>query len=67
MALSPTNGKFRLDKHGCRKSRVDDPWLNYTPIIALKDYMKVECVLTEENYDLIEEADFFEQLEFDDD
>jgi hypothetical protein len=28
--------------------------------IALKNYMKVGCALTEENYDLIEEADFFE-------
>jgi hypothetical protein len=45
----------------------DDPQLNCTPIAALKDYMKVECALAEENYDLIEEAIFFQQLEVDDD
>jgi len=44
----------------------NDPWLNYMPIVAFKDYMKVECFLAEENYDLIEEVDFFKQLEVDD-
>jgi len=34
-------------------------WLNCTPIAVLKDYIKTECFLAEENYDLIEEADFF--------
>jgi len=36
------------------------------PTIALKDYIKTKCFLAEENYDLIEEVDFFEQLEVDD-
>jgi len=45
VALSPTSGESRLDNHGCKKSKLDDPWLNCTPTIALKDYMKVECVL----------------------
>jgi hypothetical protein len=45
----------------------NDPWLNYMPIVAFKDYMKVECFLAEENYDLIEEVDFLKQLEVDDD
>jgi hypothetical protein len=40
--------------------------LNCTPTTVLKDYIKIECFLAEENYDLIEEADFFEQLEVDD-
>ncbi len=30
------------------------------PIATLEDYMKTKCALAEENYDLIEEADFFE-------
>jgi hypothetical protein len=29
-------------------------------------YMKVECVLVEDNYDLNEKTDFFQQLEVDD-
>jgi hypothetical protein len=37
------------------------------PTAVLKDYIKIECLLAKENYDLIEEADFFEQLEVDDD
>jgi hypothetical protein len=49
------------------KNWLDDPQLNCTPIVALKDYMKVECALAKENYDLIEEVDFFQQLEVDDD
>jgi hypothetical protein len=44
-----------------------DPWLNCTPIIVLKDYMKVEYALAEENYDLIEKVEFFEHLEVDND
>jgi hypothetical protein len=40
------------------KNWLDDPHVNCTPIIALKDYMKVECALIEENYDLTKEVDF---------
>jgi len=29
-------------------------------VITLEDYMKTKCVLAEEKYDLIEEANFFE-------
>jgi hypothetical protein len=32
-------------------------------IKILKIFMKVETSLTEDNYDLVEKADFFEQLE----
>ncbi len=45
----------------------DDSRLNYTPIAYLKDYIKTKGLLAEQNYDLIEEADFFEHLEVDDD
>jgi len=38
----------------------NDPRLNCMPIAILEDYMKTKCVLAEENYDLIKEADFFE-------
>jgi hypothetical protein len=48
------------------KNWPNDSWLNCMPTAALKDYIKIECFLVEENYDLIEEADFFEQLEVDD-
>jgi hypothetical protein len=48
------------------KNWPNDPWLNYTPTVVFKDYMKVECLLAKENYDLIEEADFLKQLEVND-
>ncbi len=41
------------------KKQFNDPQLNCTPFIILKGYMKVECALVEESYDLIKEADFF--------
>jgi hypothetical protein len=41
--------------------------LNYTPTTTPKDYNKIECALIEKNYNLIEEADFFEQLLIGDD
>jgi hypothetical protein len=31
----------------------------------IKDFMTVENALAEDNYDLIEEVDYFEQLELD--
>ncbi len=48
------------------KNWPNDPWLNCMPIVTLEDYMKTKCVLVEENYDLIEEANFFEELKIDD-
>ncbi len=42
------------------KNWPDDPRLNCMPIVARKDYMKVECALVEKNSNLIEEANFFE-------
>jgi hypothetical protein len=48
------------------KKWLDDPWLNCTPTTAFKDSMKIECLLVENNYDLMEEVDFFKQLEVDD-
>jgi hypothetical protein len=48
------------------KNWPNDPQLNCMPITTLKDYMKTKCALVEENYDLIEEEFFFEQLEVDD-
>jgi hypothetical protein len=49
------------------KNRLDDSWLNCTPTVVLKDYKKTGCLLAKEMYDLIEKANFFEQLEVDDD
>jgi hypothetical protein len=65
VALSHASGKFRSNNHGC-KNWLDDPQLNCTSTTAFKDSMKIECLLIEDNYDLIEEADFFKQLEVDD-
>jgi hypothetical protein len=48
------------------KNWPNDSWLNCTPILALQNYMKIEYSLVEENYDLIEEIGFFEQLQVDD-
>ncbi len=48
------------------KNWLDDPRLNCTPTTTFKDVMKIECLLVEDNYDLIEEADFFKELEVDD-
>ncbi len=64
--LLPTSGKSRPNNHGCKKLT---QWsiADYKPILALKDYMKAGCVIVKENFNLIEEADFFEQLEVDDD
>jgi hypothetical protein len=42
------------------KNWPNDPWLDYTLTVVLKDYMKGECLLVEKNYDLIEEANLFE-------
>ncbi len=67
VALSHTiSGKFRPYNHLVVKKWVDDLQLNCTPIIALKDYMKVEYSLNKENYNLIKKASFLEQLQIDD-
>jgi hypothetical protein len=42
------------------KNFPNDPWLHYTPIVILEDYMKAKYSLIEENYDLIKEDDIFE-------
>ncbi len=42
-------------------------WLNYSQHKDLIDFLKVEFVLVEEKYDLIEESNYFEQLKLDKD
>jgi hypothetical protein len=49
------------------KNWPDDPCHNYKPNVVLKEYLKEEDSLAKENYDLLEEADFFEQLQVDND
>ncbi len=49
------------------KNWSNDPYLNCTPSHVLENYMIVEYLLVEENYDLIKEASYFEQLQVDDD
>jgi hypothetical protein len=44
------------------KNWPDDPSLNCKPNANLKEYLKKEDSLVEENYDLLGEANFFEQL-----
>jgi len=38
----------------------DESWLNCTPIVAFKNYVKVEYFLTKDNHDLIEKFSFFD-------
>ncbi len=45
----------------------NDPRQNCTPNGNLKDYLKVEVILVEENYELIKEIEFFEKLRVDED
>ncbi len=40
-----------------------DPCHNYKPNANLKEYLKKEDSLAKENYDLLEEVDFFKQLQ----
>jgi hypothetical protein len=42
------------------KNWSNDPYLNCTPSHVLENYMIVEYLLVEENYDLIKEASYFE-------
>jgi hypothetical protein len=46
---------------------LDDPCQNFTPYANLKDYLKVEVILVEKNYELIKEVEFFEELQVDED
>ncbi len=43
------------------KTWSDDSHLNCTPNVDLKDYMEVEVVLDEENYELIETFDILKK------
>ncbi len=45
----------------------NDPCQNCTSNANLKDYLKVEIVLVEENYELIKGAKFFKELQVDED
>jgi hypothetical protein len=45
----------------------NDPHQNCTPYANLKDYLKVEVILVEKNYELIKEVEFFEELQVDED
>ncbi len=45
----------------------DDLCMNCTPNVELKDYLKVEVGLTENNYELIEKVEYFEELQVDED
>jgi len=47
------------------KKWFDDPCLNYSQHKDLTDFLKVESVLVEDNYDLIKESNYFKQLELD--
>ncbi len=47
------------------KNWPDDPRMNCMLRKDIKDFMTVENALAEDNYDLIEEVDYFEQLELD--
>ncbi len=49
------------------KNWLDDPRHNCKPNENLKEYLKEEDSLVEENNDLLEKADFFEQLQVDND
>jgi hypothetical protein len=51
-------GKHGLDHHN-GENWLDDPCHNYKPNVDLKEYLKEEDSLLEENYDLLEELDFF--------
>ncbi len=49
------------------KNWPDDPQMNCAWYKDMKDFMTIETSLAEDNYDLIEKACFFEQLELDGD
>ncbi len=45
------------------KNWLDDSCLNCSLHKELIDFLKVEFVLTKDNYNLVEESNYFEQLE----
>jgi hypothetical protein len=47
------------------KNWLNDPCLNCSQHKDLTNLLKVESILAEDNYDLIEESNYFEQLELD--
>ncbi len=49
------------------KKWLDDPYLNCSQHKDLTNFLKVEFSLVEDIYDLIEESNYFEQLELDND
>jgi hypothetical protein len=44
------------------KNWLDDPHANYKPNLNYKQYLKTKKLLAKDNYNLIEEHDFFEEL-----
>ncbi len=49
------------------KNWLDDLHLNCTTNSNFKDYVKFEVVLTKENYEFMEESEYFEELLIDND
>lgn len=49
------------------KNWPDDPCLDCTSNINLKEYIKVEVILAKKNYELIEKIEYFEKLHIDED
>ncbi len=49
------------------KNWPNNPHTNCKPNLDFKQYLKVEKSLVEKNYNLIEEHNFFKELEVDDD
>jgi hypothetical protein len=47
------------------KNWLDDPYLNYSQHKDLTNFLKVEFSLAKNTYDLIEESNYFKQLELD--
>jgi hypothetical protein len=48
------------------KNWPNDPHLNCLANVNFKDYIKFEMTLVEDNYELIEEFQFFEELKVED-
>ncbi len=44
------------------KNLLDYRWLHCSTIVNFKVYIKVEVVLIEDNYELIEESNYFKKL-----
>ncbi len=45
----------------------NNSYLNCTPNMNLKNYLKVEIGLTKDNYEQIEKVEYFEKLQIDED